>query len=199
MTCWLRKRNGRCKDEGTARMKRYDAILLLGVGLGENDMPTDEMHARVSAAAKAYREGRADRIVACGGVTPGHRISEADVMAALLERAGVSSECVIREDRSQITIENMKFAAQILGGAKGKRVLVVTSDYHLRRSVLTAMRAGFRAGGYAATLLHDARWKEKKNKELAYTIDMLFGWQDEGKQRPKWTYALFDWVFGKKK
>ena len=77
-------------------------------------------------------------------------------------------------------------------------MLVVTSDYHVRRSVLTAMRAGFKAKGYAAALEHDSEWQEKKSKELAYTVDMLLGWQDEGKSRPQWTYTLFDFVFGKK-
>lgn len=179
--------------------KSFDAILLLGVGLGENDQPTEEMRARVKAAADAYREGHAPVIVACGGVTPGHHVSEADVMAELLDKEGVPQSAVLKEDKSQITIENMKFAANMLGGAKKRRVLVVTSDYHLRRAVLTAMRAGFRARGYAAELLHDSLWQEKKSKELAYTADMLLGWQDEGKTRPQWTYKLFDLVFGRKK
>lgn len=179
--------------------RRFDAILLLGIELGENDRPTEEMHARVHAAAQAYRMGMAPRIVVCGGVTPGHAVSEAAVMSGLLDREGIPAEAVLMEDRSQITIENMKFAAAVLGGAKGKRVLVVTSDYHLRRSVLTAMRAGFRARGYAAALTHDEDWMRKKRQELAYTVDMLLGWQDEGRTRPQWTYKLFDFVFGKKK
>lgn len=178
--------------------KSYDAILLLGVGLDENDRPTEEMHARVRAAAKAYREGYAGKIVPCGGVTEGHSVSEADVMASLLEQEGIKQAAILKENQSQTTSENMKFAANVLGGAKGKRVLVVTSDYHVRRSVLTAMRAGFKARGYAAALPHDAAWQEKKSKELAYTADMLLGWQDGGKTRPAWTYKLFDFVFGKK-
>jgi len=120
-------------------------------------------------------------------------------MARLLREEGVPDSAMILEDKSQVTMENLRFAAEKLGGAKGKRVLVVTSDYHVRRSVLTAMRAGFRARGRAAVLEHDEAWKEKKRKELAYTVDLLFGWQDEGKSRPQWTYKLFDWVFGKKK
>jgi len=180
-------------------MKRtFDAILLLGVGLGENDRPTEEMRARVKAAAKAYREGRAPVIVACGGVTQGHAISEADVMTGMLALEGVEGDAVLKENCSQTTSENMLFAADVLGGAKGKRVLVVTSDYHVFRSVLTAMRAGFKACGYAAALEHDAAWKECRKKEFAYTVDMLLGWQDEGKSRPQWTYKLFDFVFGKK-
>jgi len=179
-------------------MKKYDAILLLGYGLNEHDQATQELKLRVKAAAKAYREGYSDIIVACGGTTEGHHISEAEVMERLLLEEGVEQKAILLENKSQVTIENMRFAADLLGGAKGRRVLVVTSDYHVRRSVLTAMRAGFKAKGYAAVLEHDDEWHEKKGKELAYTVDMLLGWQDEGKSRPKWTYTLFDFVFGKK-
>ena len=186
------------EKQGEEAMKKYDSILLLGYGLDENDQATQELCLRVQAAAKAYREGYSDVIVACGGTTEGHHVSEAEVMQALLLEQGVPGSAILLENQSQITIENMRFAAKMMGGAKGKRVLVVTSDYHVRRSVLTAMRAGFRAKGYAAILPHDESWREKKSKELAYTVDMLLGWQDEGKSRPQWTYRLFDFVFGKK-
>ena len=83
-------------------------------------------------------------------------------------------------------------------GARGKRVMVVTSDYHLRRSVMTARRVGFRAKGVAAAIEHDVIWKAKRNKEFAYTFDLIMGWQDEGRSRPAWTYRLFDTVFVRK-
>ena len=90
-----------------------------------------------------------------------------------------------------------KRAAALLGGARGRRVLVVTSDYHLRRAVMTARRAGFAAKGRAAALAHDAAWKQLRRKELLYTLDLLAGWQDEGKSRPAWTYALLERICGK--
>ena len=178
--------------------KAFDAIVLLGVELGAQDQPTQELHARVQAAAQAYAWGAADVIVASGGRLPGHQVAEATVMARLLCEAGVPDAAVVPEDQSQNTMDNMRFSAQKLGGARGKRVLVVTSDYHLRRAVMTARRTGFRAKGFAATLEHDAAWRKKRNQELAYTLDLLMGWQDEGRSRPQWTYALFDAVFGHK-
>ena len=176
----------------------YDAILLLGLELGEGDFPTDELQRRVKAAAKAYHAGMSRRIVACGGTTPGHAVSEADVMADLLAKEGVPELAIAKENQSQDTMENMRFAAVKLGTAKGKSVLVVTSDYHLRRAVMTARRVGFRARGYAAALAHDKTWQLLARKEWAYTLDLLMGWQDEGKSRPRFTYALFDAVFKKK-
>ena len=35
--------------------KQYDAILLLGAALKENDDPTDELRLRVKKAAEVYR------------------------------------------------------------------------------------------------------------------------------------------------
>lgn len=179
--------------------KKMDAILLLGLALLEDDEPAPELCARAAAAAQACREYPGAKIIACGGVTQGHRVSEAEVMARLLKEQGVPAEDIIIENESQTTIENFLNAARILGGAKGKRVLVVTSDYHVFRSVLTARRAGLRAKGYPAALPHDAAWKEKRGRELGYTVDMLMGWQDSGRTRPQWTYRLFDMVFGSRK
>ena len=182
--------------------KTFDAVLLLGISLDENSQPKPELIARVDEAAKAFHEGVLGEVgvlIPCGGVLPGRVRSEAEANAAQLLSRGVPRGRMRLEDKSQVTIENMRFAAKLLDRPKKARVLVITSDYHLTRSVLTAWRAGLKAKGRAAVLVHDEEWKEKKGKEFAYTVDMLFGWQDEGKSRPQWTYKLFDAVFGKKK
>ena len=150
--------------------KAFDAIVLLGVELDAQDRPTQELHERVKAAARAYAQGAASIIIASGGRLPGHQVAEATAMARLLCEAGVPKEAVVLEDQSRNTMENMRFSAQQLGGAKG----------------------------CAAALEHDALWRAKRNQELAYTVDLLMGWQDDGKSRPQWTYALFDAVFGHK-
>lgn len=174
----------------------YDAILLLGVELDEGDRPTEEMRLRVNAAAEACARNPGVPAVVCGGVLPGHAIAEADVLAELLMDSGVAPSRILLEHRSQDTMENMRFAARLLGGARGKRVLVVTSDYHMRRARMTARRVGFQADGFPARMVHDEAWKALRRKELAYGIDLIMGWQDEGRRRPRWTYALFARVFG---
>ena len=175
----------------------FDAILLLGVALDAHDQPTRELRLRAEEAARAYGEGLAPRIVACGGTLPGHARAEAAVMDGLLREAGVPEGAVLREEQSQDTMQNIRNAAALLGGARGRRVLVVTSDYHLRRAVLTARRAGFAAKGRAAALTHDAAWTQLRRKELLYTLDLLAGWQDEGRSRPAWTYTLLERICGK--
>ena len=126
----------------------YDAALVLGVELDADDAPTEELARRVMAAAQAYRGGACASLVLCGGCLPGHRRSEAEVMARMLAALGVPKRVLIWEDQSRDTMENCRNAAALLGGTG--RVLVVTSDYHLRRAVMTARRAGLRADGLAA-------------------------------------------------
>ena len=46
-----------------------------------------------------------------------------------------------------------------------------------------------------AVIPHDAAWKIAAKKEICYTVDLLMGWQDPGKTRPKWAGKLFDAVF----
>lgn len=174
----------------------YDAIVLLGVELDERDQPTQEMRLRARAAAQALSRNPRVPAVVCGGVLPGHSIAEADALAELLMEDGASPARILLEHQSRDTMENLRFAARLLGGAKGKRVLVVTSDYHMRRARMTARRLGFRADGCAARMEHDAAWRMLWLKEWAYCFDLLMGWQDEGKKRPAWTYRLFERVFG---
>lgn len=179
-------------------MRTFDAILLLGVELDAQDKPTREMALRVSKAAQVFKDGAAPQIVCCGGICEGHAAAEADVMSAMLQEQGVSPDAILREDKSTDTMENFRFAARLLGGAKGKRVLVVTSDYHMLRSLFTARRVGFSAKGAAAALAHDGRWKSLRMQEWCYLLDLLMGWQDEGRSRPQAAMRLFDFVFHRK-
>ena len=164
------------------------AVLILGVKLGKNDEPTEEMKIRVETAAKVFTRFEANgipcRIIACGGITSGCRISEAEVMERLLVMSGVPREKIIKDEKSRNTMENMRFAAEIADIKKGQRICIVTSDYHSLRAVMTAKHAGFNAYSVKARLKHNIVWFKARLKEPVYTIDLVFGWQDGVKIRP---------------
>lgn len=181
-------------------MRRIDAVLALGVALGPDGEPTKELIARADAAARALALAPEDApLVLCGGCPSGLACAEAEAMRALMLARGVPDSRLLLEDCSTDTMENMRFAARLLGGAKGKRVLVVTSDYHMRRALMTARRVGFSARGVAAALPHDAAWRTLRRKEYCFTLDLLLGWQDEGRARPEAAERLFERVFGPRK
>lgn len=170
----------------------YDAALVLGVELGANDAPTDELARRVTAAAEVYHRGACAKLVLCGGKLPGHRLAEADVMARMMTALGVSEEALILEDQSQDTMENCRNAANLIG--RKNRVLVVTSDYHLSRAVMTARRVGFDADGLAAK--RPGRGCKAAADGSPVISLICCGLAGRGKGRPAWTYRLFARVFG---
>ena len=129
-------------------MERIDAILILGHRLELDDSPSEDQIRRIDCAVAHWRETNAPVIMPCGGLTPGHNRTEADVMRELLVARGVPAEIIHLEDRSRITIENVRNAVALLG--EGKRVALVTSDYHVERALEDCRRAGLNAYGVGA-------------------------------------------------
>ena len=175
---------------------KYDAILLLGAALGRDDRPTDELRARVKKAAEVYRRlGGEVPVMVSGGVTKGHKRTEAEVMTELLLTEGVPAKDIRAESKSRTTMENCRNAQSLLGGKA--RVLIVTSDYHVRRAVKTAKRVGLRARGVGAPLPHDALWICNRMLENRWMTELKRGWLDYPGACPKEGKRLMDERYGK--
>ena len=176
--------------------KQYDAILLLGVALKKNDEPTDELRMRVKKAVEVYDKlGGQVPIMPCGGVKKGHKRTEAEVMAELLAAEGVPADAIRMEKKSRTTMENFRNATALLGDKA--QVLVVTSDYHVRRAVKTAKRVGLRARGIKASLPHDALWICNSMLEKRWMTELKRGWLDHPGARPKEGKKLMDEKYSK--
>jgi uncharacterized SAM-binding protein YcdF (DUF218 family) len=102
----------------------------------------------LAAAALAHRYPNA-RIIFSGG-SPSLRSDarEADYAASLFESLGVSKERLIMERRSRNTQENAEFSKAIAAPKAGERWLLVTSAYHMPRSVGLFRKAGFAVEAY---------------------------------------------------
>ena len=100
---------------------------------------------RALAAAQLYREGRVKYIVPSGGVewdVDGEMISEACYMKRILEAGGVPSDAIILENEARTTKENMIYSTLQLNRKTkfygDKRVIIVTSQNHMKRSIALA-------------------------------------------------------------
>ena len=100
---------------------------------------------RVPAAVDAYNAGRASKIMLCGGALRDFsdgKCSEAEHMHNAVLALGVAEENVILENSSQNTVENIRFALaqlqRMLPLKKVRSVLLVTTAYHMRRSLAIA-------------------------------------------------------------
>ena len=115
----------------------FDVAMILGAN------PT-VMESRSAAAAKLYHEGRCKLFIPTGGVkweTEFGYISECDVIASYLVKMGVPKELILCEAQADTTRTNMQFVSKLLNQRMDitkARIAVVTSYYHVRRSVLLA-------------------------------------------------------------
>lgn len=167
-------------------MKRsYDAILLLGLKLNADGSPREELLLRIRKATQCYHKGLSPLIIPCGGQTPGTPITEAAVMEQHLLQADIPQEAIIKEDTSQITVENMLRAKQVLC-RDNPHVLIVTSHYHaLRARIICRRSAHMKASTRSAYIPYKLAPASIRLEPLRL-IDYLLGFQDSDKKRPKW-------------
>jgi uncharacterized SAM-binding protein YcdF (DUF218 family) len=118
-----------------------DVIILLGGGLIEgvpdlsgSGTPSHDMQARLVTAVRLQRTLRLPVIIS-GGAVHEYRTAEAPVVRRFLLDLGVPKDQVIIEDKSRDTLENARYTAKICADRGFRHPLLVTSAYHMRRSV----------------------------------------------------------------
>lgn len=124
------------------------AIVLLGGGSygGVKDFDGE---GQVSASAAnrmlmALRLHKAMQlpIVLSGGLVYSYSASEADVQFRLLKACGVDEKYLIKDAQSRNTAENAKYTKQICAQRNFGKVILVTSAFHMPRSVMLFKREG---------------------------------------------------------
>ncbi len=127
---------------------RGDVIILLGGGI--NDKVSDlsgrgtpsatSLHRVVTAARLQKRLGLP--IIASGGAVFTGHTAEAVISRRFLTDLGVPSDRILIEDRSRDTRENARFTKEIMAKHGYRKPVLVTSAYHMRRSVMAFRQAG---------------------------------------------------------
>ncbi len=114
-----------------------DCIIVLGSNKAERY--------RVPVAVDAYKAGRSDKILLCGGTqreVDGESLTESQIMRTTALALGVRECDIITENFSLNTVENILFAMAILQRKLWLNnlgsVLLVTTAYHMRRAVSIA-------------------------------------------------------------
>jgi uncharacterized SAM-binding protein YcdF (DUF218 family) len=106
---------------------------------------------RVIAAAELARRYPNAKIVYSGG--SGNLVSddsarEADYAVAVFEGLGIARDRLVLERRSRNTLENAEFSKQLAAPKSGERWLLVTSAFHMPRSVGLFRKVGFAVEPY---------------------------------------------------
>jgi uncharacterized SAM-binding protein YcdF (DUF218 family) len=133
-----------------------DGIIVLGASI-EADLSTahgtpvvrSSPDRLIAAAALAHRYPKA-RVVFSGGSANliSNDAREADFAGAIFESLGIDKSRLIMERASRNTLENAEFSKALLAPKEGERWLLVTSAFHMPRSVGLFRKAGFAVEPY---------------------------------------------------
>lgn len=135
----------------------FDAIVVLGGSVlasasGQDRVELNDTAERLLAAAELQTAGVAPVILATGGsglvLDSGQK--EAPLMARVLEQLGVPKDRILLEDASRNTFENATLSKPVLSTIGARRVILVTSAWHMRRARAIFAKAGYDFEPFAA-------------------------------------------------
>lgn len=115
-----------------------DAIVLLGGAIrGDVHLGTlgdlNQQADRLVHAVALFKAGKAPRLVVSGGGQASAR-PEAQIMYELLQVMGIPAHAILLEDKSRDTHQNAVYTAQMLDKLGIRKILLVTSAFHMRRA-----------------------------------------------------------------
>jgi uncharacterized SAM-binding protein YcdF (DUF218 family) len=126
------------------RFASRTTFVLLGGGTRYNDdkhlVPKRDAFRRIVATADLYREcrraGGTCRVIVSGGNPQHHEQAEADNYAPFLLARGVNATDLVRENESLDTYQNARNVANFVRPERDEKLVLITSAYHMRRSLL---------------------------------------------------------------
>lgn len=154
-------------------------FVLMGGGTdrdGSTLVPKPDSMARIAAVSSLYRQCKASgascHVILSGGDPQHHGQAEADNYAPYVIAQGVDPAALTRENQSLNTYQNARNVDDILQHAHDTDLIVVTSAYHMRRSLRAFEAFGYAPKPYVSDVRRNSitlipRFRSFENSELA--------------------------------
>ena len=147
---------------------QYDAIIVLGAQVQRDGTPSVQLSWRLDAAYEAYSR-KPVPVIVCGAKGADEPATEAEVMRNYLMAKGIPREDILTDPDSFNTKQNLRNARKLLEDRPEiSRVLIVTSDYHVPRSLAIADDLGFKATGLGSPCKPEYWIKNHAREALAW-------------------------------
>ncbi len=125
-------------------------VIVLGARVYENRLST-ALKYRLDAAYDYLISHPSSACIVTGGQGDNEPCTEASLMYAYLVERGIDEERIYIEDQSTDTVENIQYSMKIIEENNlNDNAAIVTSDYHVYRSLVYAEREGLNAVGIPA-------------------------------------------------
>ena len=116
-----------CQQPGSGNCQKADAIVVISGG---------DTQARTSEAISLYKNGWAPLLIVSGAAADKSGLSNAEAMKRQAVGQGVPAEAITVEETSETTKQNATEVAAIVKRRGMKRIILVTSSYHMQRAKL---------------------------------------------------------------
>ena len=158
-------------DELNAIDSEYDCILVLGCGIRPDGSPTPRLKDRLTVALNTFNGGYS-KLLFVTGDSKETDYMETESMKRFLIKNGVNEDNIICDGYGLSTYESIWRAKNIYGF---KKILIVTQEYHLYRSLYIANKMGLTAIGINADLrTYSSQFKDNLRESLARIKDMIY-------------------------
>ena len=164
-----------CIQEGNVPKKvdelgeDFDAVIVLGAQVKPDGVPSVQLSWRLDTAAEVWIKKQVP-IVVCGARGKDEPEAEAVTMKRYLEDKGIPSEMILTDPDSFNTEQNLAHAKKLLDEYPDsiRKVVIVTSDYHVPRSMALARDLGLSADGIGSPCLREYWIKNHGREALAW-------------------------------
>ena len=129
-----------------AELNDIDCILVLGCLVKSDGNPSDMLADRIKGGVALYDQGSAPKIIMSGDHGT-KAYDEVNAMKKIAIDAGVPSNDIFMDHAGFSTYESIYRAKEIFGAEK---IIIVTQEYHLYRSLYIAEKLGIEAYGVSA-------------------------------------------------
>lgn len=155
------------KDD--SRLKDVDCIIVLGAGVW-GDKPSPMLEDRLLEAISLYENNTSSKIIMSGDHGR-EEYDEVNTMKNFAIEKGVPSENIFMDHAGFSSYESIYRAKEIF---EAKKVVIVTQEYHLYRSLYVANKLGLEAYGVGAdSRIHSGQAYRELREILARDKDFV--------------------------
>ena len=115
-------------------------LIVLGAQVRENG-PSIVLRQRLDQAVEYLKENLGTQCIVSGGKGKNEPFSEAEGMKNYLLEKGISKSRILMEDQSENTTQNIEYCRRLVD-LEGKKVGIVTNNFHLFRALHIAKKQG---------------------------------------------------------
>ena len=160
---------GKVAKDAESLKEDFDAVIVLGAQVKPDGIPSVQLSWRLNTAAEVWAKKNVP-VVVCGAKGKDEPEAEAFTMKRYLEDKGIPSEMILTDPDSFNTKQNLEHAKKLLDEYPDpiRKVVIVTSDYHVPRSMALAGDLGMTAAGIGSPCLQEFWIKNHGREALAW-------------------------------